>query len=136
MAPKLLIVLTVLALSLIPRLAHAETADDMLAGCRLIANATISDQKVNVPSDPDAYKCWGAFTVIQELTLYVTASGSHLYVDICSPGTTTRMQMAAIFVAYVDSHPQRGDDNFTMVAFDALKAAFPCGAGRGVKKSP
>ena len=136
MLPKVLVFLTVLALSLVPRLAHAETAEDMLAGCRLIANATVSDQKVNVPSDPDAYKCWGAFTVVLELTRYVAPSGSHLYVDICSPGSTTRMQMAAVFVAYVDSHPERRDYNFTMVAFDALKAAFPCGTGRDMRKSP
>jgi hypothetical protein len=136
MSPKLLMFLIVLALSLAPRLAHAETAEEMLAGCRLVANASGPDQKVNVPSDPDAYKCWGAFTVVQELTHYFTPSGSHLYVDICSPGSTTRMQMAAIFVAYVDNHPQRRDDNFTMVAFDALKATFPCGTGRDTRKSP
>lgn len=136
MSPKLFMFLIVPVLSLVPKFARAETAEDMLAGCRLIASASVTDQKVNVPADPDAYKCWGAFAVVEELTRYVTPSGSHLYVDICSPGSTPRTQLAALFVAYVESHPQRRDDNFTMVAFDALKAAFPCGPGRNTKKSP
>ena len=74
MSPKLLVLLTVLALLLVPRLANAETAEEMLDGCRAIASATVSDQKVNVPSDPEAYKCWGALAVVEELTRYVTPS--------------------------------------------------------------
>jgi Rap1a immunity proteins len=113
-----------LVLSLMPRSASAETAEEMLAGCRLIANAAVSGQNVALPNDSEAHICWGAFVVVQEQTRWVTSSGSQF--GACNSPTTTRTQLIAVFVAFVDRNPKRRNDNFVDVAFDALREAFPC----------
>jgi Rap1a immunity proteins len=131
MSSKHLMFLIPVVLLLVPQSASAETAEEMLTGCRIVANAAVSDQKVDLPNDREAVKCWGAFTVVQELTRWVTPSGREF--DVCNSATTTRTQLIAVFVAYVDRNPQRRNSNFVEVVFEALKEAFPCKADASEK---
>lgn len=68
----------------------------------------------------------GPFAVIQEETRWTMASGPEF--GVCNSPSTTRTQLIAVFVAYVDKNPQIRNHNFVEVAFDALREAFPCKA--------
>jgi len=106
--------------------ARAETAEEMLAGCRLVANAPVRDQRVEIPNDADAYSCWGAMAVIQDLSRLTHESKPVLPFGSCATERSTRTQLAAVFVAYLEKHPEHRDKRFSLVALWAIDAAFPC----------
>jgi hypothetical protein len=115
------------ALTSTARAASAETAEEMLASCRAVAEAPIKDGKVLVPASGQI--CWGAFAVITDMAQYADAGTPPKRVfKICGPKVSTRPQMIAIFVEYVDRHPERRADPFTDVVITALQTVWPCKA--------
>jgi hypothetical protein len=104
---------------------HAKTAAEMLSGCRQVAQAPIQNGQISIPATLPVGKCWGAFTLIDELATWVLPSGVRL-LGSCPPDNSTRSQLVAVFVEYVDRNPQRRNDLFGETVVAALRAAFPC----------
>ena len=57
---------------------------------------------------------------------YVSPGTSDPIFEACASGKATRSELVAVFVAYVEQHPQRRHDEFIKVALDAFKEAYPC----------
>jgi hypothetical protein len=98
----------------------------MLSSCRPIAQAKISDGKIDLPTDFDSGVCWGAFAVLDFMLTTVSSQTKKPMFQICIPQNRTRPQLIAIFVRYAESHPARDAEDFQMVAFSAEKEAFSC----------
>jgi hypothetical protein len=103
---------------------HAETAEEMLSACRPIAQARVSDGKIDLPQTFDAGSCWGAFAALHQVTMLLENGKPSLHV--CLPEDTTRTELIALFVRYVESHPKVYSENFALVAMNAMIEAFPC----------
>jgi hypothetical protein len=116
----------VLLLVAAPPLSRAETNEEMLSACRPIAEAHMSQGKVALPETFEAGVCWGAFAIIQNLTVWVDTKTSKRHFGVCTPANSTRTQLIAIFVEYAKRNPRRYSENFSDVAFDALRESFPC----------
>ena len=46
--------------------------------------------------------------------------------DVCVPGKVTTGQMVLVVIKYIDERPQRLHERFSKLAYEALKAAWPC----------
>lgn len=106
--------------------AVGETTEEMLSACRPITTAKISDGKIELPSDFDSGRCWGAFGTVTNMLRTVDSETHVPLFRACLPTDSTRPQLIAIFVRYAESHPSRYQDDFPWVAFEAAKQAFPC----------
>src|SRR5687767_15125308 len=95
--------------------ARAETAAEMLTGCRLVAKAEASDGSVRLPNNPAVHACWGAMNVLQELSRWVVEGRTLPLFSPCIPARLPRTQWAAVFVAYADKNPGRHGDEFAHV---------------------
>lgn len=116
--------------TLYPMIGSCETAEDFLAGCRLVGNASAEriDQdtsRAELPKSPQAQRCWGAITATWDFA-FLTYSGGERMLPVCLPENVSRPQLAAVFVNYVDTHPAERSDDFGLVLLKALSAAFPC----------
>jgi hypothetical protein len=107
-------------------LALAESAEEMLSACEKITESKVKDGKVSLPQDFDSGRCWGAFGVLQGLSALQTTDGNRPFFHVCAPENSSRTQYVAIFVEYVKRNPRRFNDEFWVVALDALRAAFQC----------
>ena len=103
-----------------------ETVSEMLAGCRLVATATVTDGNVVLPNNPIVHRCWGAISVLQELSRWVVEGRALPLFSPCIPPELPRTKWAAIVVSYVEKYPGRVDDQFAHVTLNALDEAFPC----------
>lgn len=108
--------------------AKAETVAEMHTGCRLVANAPIINGNVTLPNNPAVHLCWGALSVLQELSRWVVESRTLPLFSPCIPAELPRTQWAAVFVTYADKYPARRDDEFAHVTLNAMAEAFPCSA--------
>ena len=104
--------------------ANAESAQDFLAGCRTVADAPTTDDHVSFEGLA-AHRCWGAFAVLQEIVRWGNPDQTRL-LGVCPPAQSTRTQLVAVFVEYLNRHPERRHEDFVKVALDALSAVFPC----------
>jgi hypothetical protein len=109
---------------LIASSSYATTAEEMLVGCRAVAQAPVRDGQVQIPRAPDAQMCWGAFDVVHALTGFF-AQGKPI-LGICVPDDSTVTQLAAVFVEHVDRNPAVRSQGFVHVTMNALIKAFPC----------
>lgn len=105
---------------------YAETAEEMVSACKLISEASVSSGQVELPTDFRSGLCWGAFASIQEIVTWIPAKDSKPLLGVCAPSTSTRTQLIQIFLAYSKLHPEKVNQDFTIVALDALANAFPC----------
>ena len=106
--------------------ARAETAAEMLTGCRLVAKAATSDGSVRLPNNPAVHVCWGALSVLQEFSRWVVEGRALPLFSPCIPAKLPRTQWAAVFVAYADKNPGRRNDEFAHVTLNAMAEEFPC----------
>ena len=106
--------------------AKVETAGEMQSRCIGVAKAVKgSDQSIEFLATPDSYRCWGAFTAVQELVTITDATDGPL-LEVCVPSDSTRLQMITIFQKYAGDHPEDGHLTFGYVVLKALWKAFPC----------
>ena len=108
---------------------HAETAEEMLCACRPISQAKVSDGRIDLPQSFDAGSCWGAFAALHQAMMLVESDGKPS-LHVCLPEDSTRTQLIAVFVRYVEKHVEVYPKNFAVVALNAELEAFPC------KKTP
>jgi len=113
------------ALSLLPLSLRAETAQEVRSWCKPFLNAKIEPNGTfYAPKSHDSGFCWGAFAVIQEIfSMTGPAGGSP---RVCLPSPSNRLQLIAVFAAYVDRHPELSRLGFADVAPRSLEKAFPC----------
>jgi hypothetical protein len=108
------------------------TAEEMLAGCRVVATAPVRDDRIAIPNNVGAHECWGAFGVLQRMVMMVVPSrpaDARLF-GACVGSESTESELVAVFVSFVDKHPERRHDEFVQVALDAFRASYPCSAAR------
>jgi hypothetical protein len=108
-----------------PSQAFCESAEEFLAGCRTIAEARVSGEQVVIPPTSDAAQCWGAFVVLQDNSRLVDSSGGRIF-GACVPQEAKRTELIAVFVRYVQQHPESRHDDFVIVALNALRKTYPC----------
>jgi Ssp1 endopeptidase immunity protein Rap1a len=108
----------------------AESAEEMLSSCKLLADAKVSNGQVTLPKDFESGRCWGAFGTFQDLARTSMPRPPALREEpvfgFCAPSSSTRTQYIAIFVEYARRNPKRLNEDFFDVALDALVDAFPC----------
>jgi hypothetical protein len=102
-----------------------ESAAAMQSNCRPFASASTKGEYISAPQTFDTGICWGAFLAIQEFVVTPWTPEGPGILPICNAGTD-RAEMIRVFVRYVDTHPQRGGEQFTHVVLNALWEAYPC----------
>jgi hypothetical protein len=105
--------------------ADAESALQAIPSCLTVSKGLRPDGKLYF--SPDGQFCWGAFAAIQQFSrLLIADEPGKRSLDICSPETSSRLQMILVFLKYADSHPEVLDQEFPLIARQALREAFPC----------
>lgn len=118
--------IALIAITMCSTSAFCDSAEEMLAACKsVVANAKLKGKDIIITKNFDSGQCWGAFGVLQEEDRWVDASG-HKVLGVCTPSEARRSELIAVFVDYLQRHPQRQRDDFAAVALDAFRAAYPC----------
>jgi Rap1a immunity proteins len=116
----------VIGLFTAPICARADSAEEMVSNCRDVAAAKVlSDGTVMVPQDFDSGMCWGAFTSFNKATHIVDEKRKPFF-GICYPPDVSISQEIKVFLAYVDKHPEKLNEDYFFVALTANREAFPC----------
>lgn len=88
---------------------HAYSADFYLSGCK---------DFVAGRSDFFSGRCVGAVEVLDALNL-----DTKLF---CPPEATSNLQRVQVIIAYIDARPQRKEEDFRLLANEAMAKAWPC----------
>lgn len=102
------------------------SAEDLLSACKPLANAEIDSKQANFLGTFSTGECWGVFSTIQKVIVFVDAKEKKRIFGVCAPPSSTRTQLIAVFVAYAEKNPQRLNEDFFDVAISSLQEAFPC----------
>jgi hypothetical protein len=108
-----------------PSLAFGESAEELLADCKPIAEAKVTGDRAFFELSPETGQCWGAFTVLQGASVWID-SPHHRVLGACTPASAKRTELIAVFVEYVQQHPESRHEDFVDVAMRALQKAYPC----------
>lgn len=119
-------ILLVLALACTAMPCSGETAEEMLSACRPITQAKISNGTIDLPSDFESGTCWGAFGMLQSV-LFLTEPGGQRSLHACPSSDVTRTELIAIFVKYIEEHPEEYNKGFSLVALNSILKVYPCG---------
>jgi hypothetical protein len=100
----------------------------MLSSCKKLADDVklLENDKILMPTDFESGKCWGAFATFQSMISLIYIDGKTRIHGVCAPPNGTRTRVIAIFVEYARRNPRRLNEDFILVALDALREAFPC----------
>ena len=105
--------------------AQAESALEMASLCRPVAKSKMdADSIVWMPRTYESGMCWGAFAAIQ--TAFNIGDEGQLYLRVCLPENSTRLQLIRVFLRYVDEHPESEHEDFVIIGILAFREAFPC----------
>ena len=104
--------------------ANAASVNEVLPACKLYLSlvarhGTVSQSEI--PHLLDAGECLGA--VYAMLAVSRTLAEPFKF---CAPIEFDAEQGVRIVVAYVEKNPERGREDFTMLALEALRANWPC----------
>jgi len=103
----------------------ADSADEMLPSCEtLIRQIQESGDQVLVSNK--GRPCWDYFSAVQDLITIADADGRAPLLGICAPPSSRLTQIIRIFVEYAQRNPAQLHESAGLVAFMALRAAFPC----------
>jgi Rap1a immunity proteins len=113
-----------LAISLGCTSAKAATANEVLPACKLYLSVvdrhgTVS--QFDIPHLMDAGECLGA---VYALLAVSRALAERL--KFCSPVDFDAEQGVRVVVAYIEKRPERGREDFTTLALEALRSKWPC----------
>jgi hypothetical protein len=107
-------------------LLHAQSAGAMASSCKQVVKAAVNQRITVLPRDFDSGMCWGAFVTVEQSVKPAAATKTQPAPGVCIPENTGRTRLIAAFIDFATSHPERAQEDFYLVARDALKAAFPC----------
>jgi hypothetical protein len=103
---------------------QAATANEVLPACKLylsVVDRHGTASQSEIPHLVDAGECLGA--------VYAMLTVSHALAEplkFCPPVEFDAEQGVRVVVAYIESRPGRGREDFTMLALEALRAKWPC----------
>lgn len=120
----LLVVVGAFSLLYAPK-CHSETAEEMLSACRPITQAKVSEGNVAFVKTFETGLCWGAFASLESATNF-SDWNDHPLLDVCAPKDFTRTQLIAIFVSYIEKHPEQYNWEFFQVATNSLLDVWAC----------
>ena len=113
-----------LAISLGCTSAQAASANEVLPACRLylsVVNRHGAVSQSEIPHLMDAGECLGA--------VYAMLTFAHTLAEplkFCPPVEFEAEQGVRAVIAYIEKKPDRGREDFTTVALEALRAKWPC----------
>lgn len=110
----------------IPLPCRADTTETVLSNCRDVAKAKVTSDGVMLNPNYESGYCMGAFAVVAQMLMAVDSATHKPLFGVCLNSHHTRTQLIAVFVRYAEKHPERYNEDFPWVAFDAAKEAFPC----------
>lgn len=67
-----------------------------------------------------------AFTLRQGRCIGIVETLGQFTADVCGPSNVTTEQAIRVVVKYIDDRPARMHENFSLLAREALRAAWPC----------
>jgi Rap1a immunity proteins len=110
--------------------AEAQTARELLPICESLQRRLhIEGTQVFIPPGSDVAQCWGFMSAVQQYTKLADQSGNRL-LDACPGPDTTTAQILGKFIEYARSHPDKLGLPAAVIAVDAMRDAFSCGAHR------
>jgi hypothetical protein len=111
--------------------AHAQSGTELLRYCTALERGVRSGPSgsVALPSNYDAFVCWGFMSAMQEMSA-LSNDGSSTLTGTCGHPDTTTMQHVYIFNNYARNHPAQLHNSAAEVALLALREAFPCTGNR------
>lgn len=104
--------------------ALAASANEVLPACKLylsVVNRHAAVSQSEISHLVDAGECLGA--------VYAMLTLSHSLAEplkFCPPVEFEAEQGVRVVVAYIESRPGRGGEDFTRLALEALRAKWPC----------
>ncbi|HTV30917.1 MAG TPA: Rap1a/Tai family immunity protein [Xanthobacteraceae bacterium] len=106
--------------------AQAQTGRELLPVCESLQRGlhTKRDQ-VLIPPGSAVAQCWGFMSAVQQYAALADQNGNRL-LDACPKLDITTTQILATFIRYARLHPDELDSPAALVAFDAMRDAFPC----------
>src|SRR5262249_43633162 len=113
-----------LAIALGCNSAKAATANEVLPACKLYLSVIDRHGTVRqseIPHLMDAGECLGA--------VYAMLTVSHTLAEplkFCPPVDFEPEQGVRVVVTYIENRPERGREDFTMLALEALRSKWPC----------
>jgi hypothetical protein len=110
--------------ALFPLFVQAETAGELSSWCRPITEASVGEDAIQFPQNPPTMQCWGAFAVIAKGITY-SWHGEKIW-NTCVPEPARRSELIAVFVKYLDEHPELSQEHFMDVVLESLQTKFPC----------
>jgi hypothetical protein len=106
----------------------AHSARFMLAYCKLTSKQTMANTK-NALIYGQCFGVVSGIVMMVELLRQAEAAGkAQLDPVLCTdiPGNTTMEQLVNVVVKYGSTHPDQGHERFEVLAFNALRDAWPC----------
>jgi hypothetical protein len=88
---------------------------ETLAGCKNFMRGATKDRLFSYEEGYSEGDCVGTIAGINEAAE-----------DICEPDGVTFVQDVLVVVKYIEERPQRMHERFSKLAYEALKAAWPC----------
>jgi hypothetical protein len=104
--------------------ARAASGSEVLPACKLYLSVVDRHGAVSqseIPHLMDAGECLGA--------VYAMLTVSHTLAEplkFCPPVDFDAEQGVRSVVAYIENRPERAREDFTMLALEALRSAWPC----------
>jgi Rap1a immunity proteins len=112
--------------------AQAQTGRDLLIDCQNVPKIGMSDS-MPPPSSTDIRKAayclgylQGAREILQIWEASNKAKASNLPPIACISSESTTQELAMVVVKYLNDHPNKLHEGYTLVAFTALEEAYPC----------
>ena len=102
-----------------------ESSEGMASSCKRVTEGIRDGERVTLRNNFETGNCWGAFGVIEATTTLSLKGETKRLFRICSPKGSTRTQYIAIFMAFLKRNPRKLNEDFWIVALDALREAFP-----------
>jgi hypothetical protein len=105
------------------------SAEQMLSFCGPVVRAKINPgNAVSLPPTYEVGECWGAFRTLTALVKIVDDKTGVPLLRHCLPDEVTVSQVAAMFSAYTQNHPELYHESYILVAMKAIREMFPCAA--------
>jgi hypothetical protein len=107
--------------------AGVASGNEMLGSCvALETGMVVNGRQVTMPSDPEAFTCWGFIQAFQGLSGIQFPDGRQMLPLTCVPPQATTVQLLRVFNSYARANPAELHWSSAIVALKALKWAFPC----------
>jgi len=107
--------------------ADAESALEMKGYCQGVIEAQqTAGSNIVMPVTFETGLCWGAFSAFQTLGVVQFEDDYRSALRICLPPSSTRLQLVQVFHRYAEVRPERGHEDWAVIALDAFVEAFPC----------